>query len=371
MKRLLCLTPYAVDGASERYRVYQFIPYLERAGYVTEVRPFATRWLFRALQTRGRLGRKLLHTAFCAGRRFADLAGVRGYDLVMIAREAFPFFTPLVESVVLWLQSRVVFNFDDAIYVGHHDTSQMPHPLLHRFKHSARVSEVVRRSAHVIAGSETLAQYARQYNPRVTTIPTVVDLNQYTYILPKLGKEWPLTIGWWGSPSTSAYLNLVVPALRKLCEAHPGRVQFLFGGDATYKTDLPNARVIPFSLQTEVEELGKMDVGLMPMPDTPWTRGKCAFKAIQYMARGIPTVVSPVGMATDVVQHAVNGFWARDEEEWFVCLDRLIRDEDLRRRFSLAARKTIEEKYSLQIWGPRLPALFDEILNYNVPAKIK
>ena len=363
MKRLLCITPYPIDSGTERYRVYQFLPYLERAGYATRVRPFTTRWLFRALQTRGQLGRKLLHTAFCAARRFLDLAVLRDYDLVMVNREAFPFFTPWVERMVFWRQPRVVFNFDDAIYVGHQDTSEMPHPLLHRFKHSARVSEVVRHSAHVIAGSETLAQYARQYNPNVTMMPTVVDLNQYTYVAPKSSKDGPLTIGWWGSRSTSPYLSVVERALRKLHQAHQGRVQFVFWGDSEYRTDLPNVRVIPFSVKAEVEELGKVDIGIMPMPDTPWTRGKCAFKAIQCMARGVPTVVSPVGMSADVVQHGVDGFWARDEEEWFVCLDRLVRDESLRRRFSLAGRKTVEEKYSLQIWGPRLPALLDDILN--------
>ena len=362
MKKLLCLTVYPIEGGSDRYRVCQFLPYLERGGYHTTVRPFATTWLFRAMQTRGRMPKKMLHAAFCAARRFLDLLSLNRYDLVMINREAFPFFTPWVERAVLWRQSRVVFNFDDAIYVGHKDTADLPHPLLHRLKHSAGVSEVVRRSAHVIAGCETLAAYARQYNTSVSVIPTVVDLDQYTYVPRRAQEAAPITIGWWGSRSTSPYLAAVHGALRRLHAVHQGRVKFVFWGDSEYRTDLPSARVIPFSLQAEVEELGKVDIGIMPMPDTPWTRGKCAFKAIQYMARGIPTVVSPVGMSADVVQHGFNGFWAHNEEEWFLYLDELVKSEELRRRFSAAGRETVEQKYSLQIWGPRLPALFDEIL---------
>ena len=143
---------------------------------------------------------------------------------------------------------------------------------------------------------------------------------------------------------------------------HGDRVRFTIWGDGEYKTDVPNTRVVPFSLAAEVEELGKVDIGIMPMPDTPWTRGKCALKAIQYMARGIPTVVSPIGMSADVVQHGVNGLWASNEDEWVSTLDLLIRDEPLRLRFSVAGRNTIEQDYSLQAWGPRLGELFDQIL---------
>ena len=143
---------------------------------------------------------------------------------------------------------------------------------------------------------------------------------------------------------------------------HGDRVRFTIWGDGEYKTDVPNARVLAFSLAAEVEELGKVDIGVMPMPDTPWTRGKCALKAIQYMARGIPTVVSPIGMSADVVRNGVNGLWASNEEEWVSTLDLLIRDDTLRQRFSAAGRKTVEQEYSLQAWGPRLAELFDRIL---------
>ena len=373
MKKLLCLTPYPIDSGSDRYRVYQFVPYLERSGYATTVRPFATRTLFRAMQSRGRLPVKILHALFSSARRFADIASLHRYDLVLVHREAFPFFTPFVERMAAQRHPRMIFSLDDAIYAGHEDTSDLPHPVLYRLKHGDGVKEVFRRSTHVIAGCETLAAYARQFNERVTIMPTVVDVEQHAYEPPKPRQREPITIGWWGSRSTAPYLTVVDGALRRISAVHQNRVRFVFWGDSEFKTDLPNSRVIPFSLQAEVEELGKVDIGIMPMPDTPWTRGKCAFKAIQYMARGIPAVVSPVGMSADVIQHGANGFWARDEQEWFDRLDQLIRDENLRRHFSVAGRQTVEQRYSLQTWGPRLPKLFDEILEESaaVPMAIR
>ena len=128
------------------------------------------------------------------------------YDIVMINREAFPIFTPWFERMTHWRNSRLVFNFDDAIYVGHQDLSKLAHPLLYKFKHGAGVSEVIRWSAHVIAGSKHLATYARKYNDNVTVVPTVVDLAQYTYLPLKAKSGEPINIGWWGSRSTSPYL---------------------------------------------------------------------------------------------------------------------------------------------------------------------
>ena len=362
MKRLLCLTPNPVEGACDRHRVYEFLPYLQRAGFETTVRPMATPTLYRALQARGRIATKAAHTSFCGLRRLWDLTSMHRYDMVMINREVFPFFTPVMETLVFWRQPRVVFSFDDAIYEGHEDVSQLTHPWLYRLKHSAGVKQVIGRSAHVIAGSNHLAAYARQYNNNVSVVPTVVDLDQYTYLPRKPKAGTAINIGWWGSRSTSPYLSVVNGAFKKLVAMHGDRVQFTIWGDGEYRSDVPNTRIVPFSLAAELEELGKVDIGVMPMPDTRWTRGKCAFKAIQYMARGIPAVVSPVGMSAELVEDGVNGLWAGNEQEWVSALDRLIRDQALRERFSIAGRRTVEQNYSLQVWGPRLAALLDHII---------
>jgi glycosyltransferase involved in cell wall biosynthesis len=219
---------------------------------------------------------------------------------------------------------------------------------------------VIRRSAHIIVGNRILADYALKWNPNVSIIPTVVDTRQY-WFKPVDSSHSRLTIGWIGSPSTSPYLTLIEPALRRLAAVHADKVQFRFCGDPEYRLNMPELSFLPFRLDHEIDDLHSFDVGLMPLSDTEWTRGKCAFKAIQYMAAGVPTVASPVGITTDLIQDGVNGFLASSAGEWFTALDRLVRDAELRRRVAVAARQTIEDSYSLDVWWPRFVALLDQL----------
>ena len=289
------------------------------------------------------------------------LAYLQQFDLIVIHREVFPFFTPTVEKWVLKRSPRVIFSFDDAIHTGHHEVGDLNHPLLYRFKYGSGINEVLRRSLHVIAGNRILADYAKQFNSNVTIIPTVVDCSQYSY-KPKCGSEGePVTVGWIGSRTTACYLPAIEPALQRLAKENPGKVRFNFLGHPEYRPNLPNVTSLAFTLDAELSYLRSLDIGIMPLPDTEWTRGKCAFKAIQYMGMGIPTVASPVGITSDLIRHNVNGLLATSNEEWFQALNLLVTDSNIRAKFSLEARRTIEESYSLQVWGPRLTSLFDQV----------
>ncbi len=353
--KLLVLTNHPIEDGSSRYRIYQFLPYLQAAGLECEIRPFSSPALFRALRRRGQYSRKTLLAIQCAIRRFLDLSKVTEFDVVLIHREAFPFCTPMVERMVLERHPNVVFSFDDAIYVGHGETERLNHPWLYKLKYGTGIDEVLRRSAYVIAANSVLASYAERLNPNVAVIPTVVDLDVYRPANSELHDN--LTVGWIGSGSTSPYIFEIEPALQRLAEAHPGKLRFRFFGDPDLRLRLPNFEARAFNIHRELDDLRSLDIGIMPMPDTPWTRGKSAFKAIQYMAMGIPTVVSPVGVASELVQHGVNGFTAGTMEEWFSCLEELFRDSRLREKFAVAGRETIAARYSLQIWGPRFADL--------------
>jgi glycosyltransferase involved in cell wall biosynthesis len=360
MKRLLVLTPSPIESASERYRIYQFLPRLERAGFACTVRPFATRALHRAIQ-REKLASKLLLTPLCYVRRFFQLSSLSHYDAVVVHRGIFPFPWPALEKMIIRRHAKVIFDFDDAIHVGHQDIGTAKYPRIYKLKYGPGVNEMLRHSTHVIAGNRTLADHALRFNSRVSVIPTVVDLDQYAY-QPPLASSDALTIGWVGSRSTSPYLLEMEQVFRKLTEAYPGKIRFQIYGHPERTLNLPNFSSLPFSLATEIADLRNIDIGIMPAPDNEWTRGKCAFKAIQYMAVGIPTVVSPVGMATELVENNVNGFWARTPEEWFETLSQLVTDARLRIRFSEAGRKTIESRYSLQAWAPRMTELLQQVL---------
>ncbi|HZP63020.1 MAG TPA: glycosyltransferase family 4 protein [Terriglobales bacterium] len=359
-RSILFLVAHPADDASCRYRVQQFIPHLERAGYECTVSAFSTRTLHHLLRGKGRIAAKFLHTVYCSARRMLRAAALRSFDVVVIHREAFPFFTPAVENWILRRHRNVVFSFDDAIYAGHPDNSALNHPLLYRLKYGRGVDTVIGRSRHVIAGNNVLAAYARQFNSSVTVVPTVVDCCQYRPKSPRALSRDVVTIGWMGSRSTIPYVGHIETALRRIAEMHH-KVEFRFFGYPEYKLDVPNLRSLPFRMESEVEDLQSLDIGLMPLPDTEWTRGKCGFKAIQYMAAGVVPVASPVGMTTELIQDSVNGLLATSVDEWVAALDVLLRDEGLRARLATAARRTIEESYSLQVWGPRFVSLIDSL----------
>ena len=360
MRRILFVVPHPVD-AGYRYRVQQFLPYLEGAGYKCTVRPFSTRRLHQALQLRGHRVTKIIQTLYCAARRIVRLADLSQFDLILIHREAFPFFMPTMEKWILRRHPKVIFSLDDATYTGHHDASKLNHPLLYRFKYGPGVNEVLRRSVHIIAGNRILADYARTLNSNVSIVPTVVDCLQYSYKPVTENGRWPITVGWIGSRTTASYLSEIEPALKHLADANPGRVRFCFFGHPEYHLDVPSFSSLPFRLEAELTYLHSLDIGIMPLPDTEWTRGKCAFKAIQYMGMGIPTVASPIGITSDLIRHNVNGLLANSVSEWFDALNLLVNDANLRRRLSVNARQTVEESYSLQVWGPRLVSLFNQL----------
>jgi glycosyltransferase involved in cell wall biosynthesis len=290
------------------------------------------------------------------------------FDFVVIHREAFPFLTPAVENWILARHNNVIFSFDDAIHVGHHDVSRLNHPLLYSLKYGSGIVEVLKRSTHIIAGNRSLADFAIRYNPRVSIFPTVVDTDRYLYRPQREEDGRPLTIGWMGSRSTVPYLAVIEPALKRISDTYRERVQFRFFGSPDYKLAVSNFKSFPFNVTTEISDLQSFDLGIMPLPDTEWTRGKCAFKAIQYMATGAVTVASPVGMTTELVRDDVNGLLASSSEDWFHALNRLLLDRELRQRLSINARKTIENSYSLDVWGPRMVSLFDQLADRPVQA---
>jgi glycosyltransferase involved in cell wall biosynthesis len=361
---ILFLVAHPIENASSRYCVYQFVPYFEAAGHKCTVRPFSTQRLYRVLHKPGLILTKSAHMLWCTFRRFADVFQANKYDLVIIHREAFPFLTPVMENFVFSRNPRVVYAFDDAIYVGHGDHSSENHSRrspLYRLKYGSGVNKIITRSIHVMAGNEVLALHSRQFNNSVSIFPTVIDLEQYTLSPRGRSAEGPVTIGWCGSHSTAPYLASIVNPLRSLAKDFPGKVRFRFFGAPELALNLPDFEARPFCLSSEISDLRQIDIGLMPMPDTEWTRGKCAFKAVQYMALGAAAVVSPVGASAKLVENGVNGFLATTEEEWYSILRRLILDADLRHRIGQNARETIERRYSVQVWAPQFLNMLEEI----------
>lgn len=366
MARILFITHHPREDAGSRYRVYDFLPYLEAAGHTCTVRPFSTVRLLRALRRGGHPAVKALHAVFCTVRRMHDVLEAGSYDLVVIHREAYPFFTPFVEKLIMARCRQVVYSFDDAVYVGHGNIRGLRDSLLYKIKYGPGYNEVIRGSKLVLAGSQALADYALQFNANVALVPNVVDLRKYAYNPRPVNSREPITVGWLGSDSTSPYLAAIEPALKRLACHNPGRVRFRFFGAAKLKMDLPDCQVLPFRLSSEMQDMAMLDIGLMPLPDTPWTRCKCSFKAIQYMAIGAVSVVSPVGMAKSLVEHGVDGFHATTPNEWYERLQELVGDPMLRRRMTDCARAKVVDNYTIQSWGPKFASLIEHELERGV-----
>lgn len=355
--RVLALSPIPEEGAGCRFRIAQFIPYLESVGFEVTLQSLFTPEFFRLVYKPGQYLRKAVTFAGLSLRRLGSLASASHFDVIFIYREMFPVGPPLVERL-LAARGRppIVFDFDDAIFLP---SVSEANRLISALKQPGKVSTIIRHSDHVIAGNDYLAAYARRFNDAVTVIPTSVDLSRF---VPRLGiasgngaSSQPLVVGWIGSPTTGRYLRMLTPVVQKLSERHTFVLRISGTADPV---SIPGVRVdnTPWTLGREVELFNTCDVGVYPLPDDDWSKGKCGFKAIQFMACGVPVISSVVGVNREIIEDGVNGFLASTDEEWVRKLDRLLSDAALRRRFADAGRRTIEARYSLDVNAPKLAA---------------
>jgi glycosyltransferase involved in cell wall biosynthesis len=343
------LTKYTRTGASSRYRSFQYLPILQAAGLECAMSPlFDSSYLAKKYkQGRAEPGQVLGALA----RRLHAVMTIRRGAIVVIEYELLPFFPALLERWLVWRGCRLVVDYDDALF---HQYDQHANPWVRRLL-GGKIATVMRLADTVVVGNIYLADYARRAGARrVEVIPTVVNLARYPALQPASDPA-VFTIGWIGSPSTAKYLHNIAPALAEVCQSGSARIRLIGSGPI----DLPGvpAEVLPWHEDVEVDEVRRFDVGIMPLPDEPWTRGKCGFKLIQYMACGLPVVASPVGVNCQIVEHGVNGFLAETPAQWQQAIEALRADAGLRRRMGLAGRQRVEQQYSLQVTGPRLAAL--------------
>jgi len=333
--KVLGLSLYGPLAASTRYRLTQYAPGLRQQGIELEVKAL--------------LGDGYVQKSFAGEKyplsnlikdylnRVALLFRQKDYDVAIVNAELFPLLPGLIESRLLRIP--FIYDFDDAFFLKYQ---------LERFKRVSfllrdKFNPVVARAAVVMAGNHYLADYAKQWNQATQWLPTVVDTERYA---PMPGKRQDIfTVGWIGSPSTSVYLSQLAKPLAQL--GREGPVRFLVVGGCS--PDIPGVEVVnlPWSESTEVEVINSFDVGVMPLFDDEWARGKCAFKLIQYMACGVPVVASPVGANVDVVNEA-NGLLAQCADHWTNALRRLRDDPALRQSLGCGGRQTVELSYSLR-----------------------
>lgn len=351
MRRLLVLSRYTRLGASSRLRTDQYIGSLEEAGFEVTLHPFFDDSYLQGLYAGGGGFRGKLKIFFYFARRLFALISTRRVDVVWLEKEALPWFPWLLERLFL-PGVPIVSDFDDAVF---HRYDQHRSRWVRKFL-GRKIDSVMAASTLVTAGNEYLAVRARAAGaPYVQVVPTVVDVARYQCRGPATSASG-LSVGWMGTPQTWADLGQPIHAvLLPVLEQTNSRL--LAVGASMIAAQEECLEVEPWSEESEIAQLRSFDVGIMPLPDTPWTRGKCGYKLIQYMACGVPVIASPVGVNSSLVEHGVNGFLASTDEEWRDALAALISDPGLRQRMGEAGRQRVEEEFSLQVWEPRVAAL--------------
>ena len=353
---ILVLSRYDELGASSRLRFFQYIPLLESNGFTFTIEPFFDDIYVKKMYSGGRP----LFSSVCSYLfRLRLLFKTKYFDLVWVEKEIFPWLPSWIELSLINSKVALVVDYDDAInhkYDCHRS-------FFVRYLLGNKIDAVMRRSNLVVAGNEYIANHAKEIGARwVELLPTVVDLARYKNIDSVLPHR--VTIGWIGSPITAEYLKVLATALRYLVNTYNVRIVAI-GANAIQFSNIP-IEVVKWSENTEVAEISKFDIGIMPLPDEPFERGKCGYKLIQYMACGKPVVASPVGVNLSIVEQGVNGFLASTVDDWKKYLGLLCVDSMLRRRLGSAGRNIVEKSYSLNVTAPRLEILLKAAERVNV-----
>ena len=347
--QVLMLPRYGRLGASSRIRFYQYVPGLEAAGISIMAAPLFSDGYVRGLQKNTK---NLCEAARAYARRVQSFLNMRRFDLLWIEKEALPWLPTWFEKMLLSSVVPYVLDYDDAVF---HYYDQHRNPIL-RTLLAGKHPSLIQRAALVVAGNAYLADFALAAGARqVVHIPTVIDLERYSLAnLNNLKKEEPPLVGWIGQRATATFLTPYVPLFKRLIAN--GQARFTAIGIDAPSFGLPMSS-IQWAEDTEVASIGSFDIGIMPLVDEPFERGKCGYKLVQYMACGLPVVASPVGVNRQIVEHGVNGFLAETPNQWERALSTLLKDAGLRHRMGQKGRQKVEAHYSLQVTGPKMAQL--------------
>ena len=353
--RILFITPYPTGEApSQRFRFEQYFGTLTKNGHSYVTSSFLTQGAWNILYKHGHIFEKILALFRGYLQRIFDLFRLGGFDVVFIHREASPFGPPWFEWLVIkFFGKYTVYDFDDAIWIP--NASETNGKLTMMFKQFSKTADICRWSDVVSVGNSYLAEFASKFNSNVVVNPTTIDTDaHHNTTTDHTNKK--IIIGWTGSHSTVQYLEDIFPVLNRLEDKYD--FEFHVICDVPPKFNLRSMKFIPWTKLSEIDDLLKFNVGIMPLPADIWAKGKCGFKALQYMALGIPAVVSGVGVNAEIVNHGINGCVCNTTDEWFIYLEKLITDPDYLIKLSEKTREKIVNNYSVKSNTKKFLSLF-------------
>jgi glycosyltransferase involved in cell wall biosynthesis len=357
-KKVLFIVNHRKDRSpGQRFRFEQYLDFLETNGYEIDFSILLDAKDDKDFYKPGNYAGKARIFLKSLAIRTKNMLRANDYDIIFIFREALMTGSTFFERRFAKSRAKLIFDFDDAIWV---DTVSEGNKKLAFLKNASKTGDIIGLSDLIFAGNEYLADYARKFNPNVVIVPTTIDTDVYRSQA-TADESRPVCIGWSGSFSTIEHFATAIPALRKIREKYGSRVTFKIIGDGTYYCKELDTKGVPWKGDTEIRDLSQIDIGIMPLPDTEWAKGKCGLKGLQYMALGIPSLMSPVGVNTDIIQNGVNGYLPATDEEWVGYLSELIESRELRQRVGDAGKKTVEDLYSVNVWKKKYLEYFDRL----------
>lgn len=343
--KVILFSRYGDLGASSRLRHLQYLPLLEREGIEIDVSPLFSNEYVQALYDRRTRGWKVLRALIT---RALVLTRIYKYDVVIIEKELFPFFPSFAERMLAAFGVAYIVDYDDALFHRY----DCHHNKLVRTILGEKIDKVMKYASLVVAGNLYLASRAGSAGAReVDIIPTVVNLERYQVKSPHSGSC--LVIGWIGTPETSRYLLPLLEVFERLKK----EFQLRFVAVGARSVDFCNSPIeaVPWAEESEVDLIRMFDIGIMPLNNSPWERGKCGYKLIQYFACGVPVVASPVGVNCDIVEDGLNGRLADSIEEWERVLREMITSgHEALHIMGANGRRKVEMEYSLKSTAPKL-----------------
>lgn len=352
IKRGLVLAKYGARAASTRQRFVQTRPYLKAANIHIDIHPLFDDAYLNTFFIQGHRKKWAILTSYL--NRIADLFRTGNYDFIWVQYELFPYLPGVLERLIFLTRTPVIMDMDDAIF---HQYDQHNNRLI-RALLGQKLRPLLRHSAMAFCGNTYLADYARRDCAHTHIIPTTVDTTLYVPAQKQRSSNPPM-LGWIGSPSTWNYCLPLHDIFAEFVHSQQASM-LVVGAEHAANTHYP-FEFRSWAESREVADIQEMDIGVMPLPDALWARGKCGYKLIQYMACGIPVIASPIGVNREIVEHGVNGFLASTPDEWRAAITQLLADPALGQHMGQAGRAKVQEHYSIQHYGLRIAALIQQL----------
>jgi len=357
--KVLFLLPYPVNTVpGQRLKFEQYFNYFRDNNVEIKVCSFISPRFYKVLYKKGYYLTKIFYTLKGYILRLRDVFSARKFDMVYLFLWLTPFGLSLFEFLLKKMNKPIVYDIDDLVYLPHSSDANKFTSLL---KNKNRITVNMKMADHIIVCTEYLRRYTLQYNKKVTNISSTIDTRKY-FVNNPYSNSRRVVVGWSGSHSTARYLHTLADVLRKLQRKYGIGIKII--GDKDFQIPEVEIEAQNWKPETEVQDLQKMDIGVYPLPDEEWVLGKSGLKALQYMGIGIPVVCTEIGEVLRFIQDNVNGLLAKTQEEWFEKLSLLIENPGLRRKIGAAGRKTVEEKFSLDVNAPRYLQILEEVYRH-------